>query len=96
MTAYDARGAEIKPGDYVIWHDNRASNSSGLYLVEDVKSRVKLYRPGWKTWVTFGSVIVVDSLPYVEDTLNTPRTQNEKEKNEGPENPPHPRAARKR
>lgn len=92
MTVYDRRGAEIKPGGFVIWHDNRARNDSGLYLVLDVKKKVHLQRGGWWTWVFPESVIVVDSVPYVEGALNT----KEKEKDEQPANPTNPRAARKR
>lgn len=92
MTAYDRRGAEIKAGSFVIWHDNCANNASGLYLVLAVKKKVRLQRDGYNTWVFPDSVIVVDSVPYVEGKFNT----KEKEKNEQPANPVNPRAARKR
>lgn len=75
MTTYDGRGAEVKAGDMVIWHDNRASSRSGLYTVLDAKTRVKIdvYSDTEGTWVNASSVIVVDQLPHVEGRLNTPQ-----------------------
>lgn len=90
MTLYDRRGAEVKPGSFVIWHDNRAMGATGLYLVLDVKKKVRLQRGGYNTWVFPDSVIVVDSVPYVEGKFNT----KEKEQNVRASNTPNKRRPR--
>lgn len=72
MTTLDGRGAPIKAGDTVIWHDNRANSMSGAYRVKAVKKRVQIIiYSDYITWVDADNVIVVNSLPYVQGGLNT-------------------------
>lgn len=78
----DRRGALIRPGCHVIWLDNRGYSSSGLYRTLDVRKRVMLLLAHdgdeqFTTWVNPESVIVVDSVPYVEGTTNTKQKEKE-------------------
>lgn len=77
----DKRDAPIHPGDFVIWIDNRALSSTGLYKVLDSKIKVKIGTEdgSWSSWVFGDSVIVVDALPYVEGKRNmTPKRKGTK------------------
>lgn len=58
----DARGAEIKAGQLVVWFATGSYVYPGVHKVEDVKTRVKLDNG---SWVNSYNVIVVDSVPEI-------------------------------
>lgn len=81
----DARGAEIKPGDVVVYVSGGRYVSRLTGRVAEVRKRVRLDRVDMlgrpydggkeeRRWIEPSSCFVVEWLPEVDDRLNTERT----------------------